>query len=285
MKDKKTFEWQCSDRLLTVGPRPLIMGILNVTPDSFSDGGQFLDWESAVAHGVKMLEEGADIIDVGGESTRPGAHEIPVEEELARVIPVIQELKRTTDAVISVDTVKAAVAQEAIEAGARIVNDISALTLDPGMLHVIRASGAGVVLMHMHGTPRNMQHDPRYKDVVSEVSKYLAERVEDLVAKGLARETLTVDPGIGFGKTVDHNLQLLANLKAFSICDRPVVVGLSRKSFIGKLTGSGVDERLAGNLAGLVFCILNGADVMRVHDVKESCDAVRIAMALEEKRG
>ena len=263
----------------------MIMGILNVTPDSFSDGGQFLDWESAVAHGVKMLEEGADIIDVGGESTRPGAHEIPVEEELARVIPVIQELKRTTDAVISVDTVKAAVAQEAIEAGARIVNDISALTQDPGMLHVVSTSGAGVVLMHMHGTPRNMQHDPRYKDVVSEVSNYLAARVEDLVAKGLARETLTVDPGIGFGKTVDHNLQLLANLGALSVCNRPVVVGLSRKSFIGKLTGSGVDERLAGNLAGLVFCILNGADVMRVHDVKESCDAVRIAMALEEKRG
>jgi dihydropteroate synthase len=283
MKNNRIFQWRCRDRLLTVGQRPLIMGILNVTPDSFSDGGEFLDWESAVSHGVKMMAEGADIIDVGGESTRPGAADVPADKELERVLPVIQELAKT-GAVISVDTMKAVVARDAIEAGARIINDVSALEHDPAMADVVRGSGAGVILMHMPGTPRNMQNDPRYADVVADVRAYLNRRIEDLVSKGITRDAMAVDPGIGFGKTVDHNLQLLANLNAFAECNRPLVLGLSRKSFLGKLTGSAVEDRLAGSLAALVFCILNGAHIMRVHDVKESCDAVRVAAALEEGR-
>ena len=199
------------------------------------------------------------------------------------MIPVIEELRKK-GAMISVDTMKAVVAREAIEAGARIINDVSALTYDPAMVDVVRGSGAGVVLMHMLGTPRNMQNDPRYVNVVADVSAYLNHRIDDLLSKGLAREAMAVDPGIGFGKTVDHNLQLLANLNAFAVCDRPVVLGLSRKSFLGRLTGSGVEDRLACSLAALVFCILNGAHIMRVHDVKESCDAVRVAAALEEGR-
>ncbi len=259
------------------------MGILNVTPDSFSDGGKFADRKSAVSHGRKMLEEGADIIDVGGESTRPGAAEITEDEELERTVPVIKELSET-GATISVDTMKAVVAREAIKAGARIINDVSALGHDPLIADVARSTGAGIVLMHMLGTPRNMQKDPRYANVVLEVSAYLKRRIEYLMSKGLALENMTVDPGIGFGKTVDHNLQLLANLEALAICDRPVVLGLSRKSFLGKLTGGGIEERLAGSLGAMVYCALNGAHIMRVHDVKESSDALRVATALQERK-
>lgn len=260
------------------------MGILNVTPDSFSDGGHYLDGNNAVAHGLQMAAEGADIIDIGGESTRPGALGVTVEDELERVIPVIEELAGKINAVISVDTMKATVAQRALEAGARIVNDVSALSHDPVMSDVVRESGAGVVLMHMLGSPRIMQDDPRYEDVVGEVTDYLRSRVEYLCGKGLDRNTLAVDPGIGFGKTVRHNLELLANLDMLGALGLPVVVGLSRKSFLGRLTGRGVEERLACSLAGLVFCILNGAHVMRVHDVRESWDAIRIATALDQER-
>jgi len=256
------------------------MGILNVTPDSFSDGGRHADRKSAVAHGMKMLEEGADIIDVGGESTRPGAPEVSVEEELKRVTPVIKELFQKTGAVISVDTMKAAVAKRALEAGACIINDVSAMTHDEEMKTVAAKYGAGVVLMHMRGSPRTMQNAPRYKNVVREVSSYLVKRVNELADFGLKRETLAIDPGIGFGKTVEHNLSLIAGLDAFVKTGRPVVVGASRKSFIGKLTGCAVDERLAGSLAALVFCVCKGAGVMRVHDVKESKQAILMAMAL-----
>lgn len=279
-----TIEWKCRDMVLRVGERPLIMGILNVTPDSFSDGGHYWDRHNAVARGLQMAAEGADIIDVGGESTRPGALGIDAEEELERVIPVIEELAGKINAVISVDTMKAGVARRALEAGARIVNDVSALSHDPDMLDVALESGAGVILMHMLGSPRTMQDDPRYEDVVGEVTDYLRSRVEYLCGKGLARNTLAVDPGIGFGKTVRHNLELLANLDMLGALGLPVVVGLSRKSFLGRITGRGVEERLACSLAGLVFCIFNGAHVMRVHDVKESWDAVQIATALDQER-
>lgn len=278
-----TIQWKCRDRTLMLDGMPLIMGVLNVTPDSFSDGNRYFDRERAVARGLTMVEEGADIIDIGGESTRPDAPTVEVGDELERVIPVIEELAGRTDTVISVDTMKGAVAQQAIEAGTRIINDVSALTHDPDMPEIARESGVGVVLMHMLGTPRTMQNDPQYNDVVAEVSNYLKSRVDDLLAKGLDRKTLAVDPGIGFGKTVEHNVRLLANLDAVGACGLPVVVGLSRKSFLGKLTGRNVDERLAGSLAALAFCVLNGAHVMRVHDVKESCDAARIASILKEK--
>jgi len=282
MAHYQPLQWICRDRALTFSERPLIMGILNVTPDSFSDGGRHFDPDLAVAHGLRLVKEGADVVDVGGESTRPGAAGVPADEELRRVIPVIAGLARATDAVISVDTCKAAVARAAIAAGAHIINDVSAFAGDPDMPAAARESGAGAVLMHMQGVPRTMQNEPRYTDVAAEVSAYLRERVADLVARGLDRNRLAVDPGIGFGKTAEHNLQLLARLDLLAECGVPVAVGLSRKSFIGKLTGQTVENRLAGSLAALVFCVLRGAHILRVHDVRESLDAVRVAVALSQ---
>jgi dihydropteroate synthase len=258
------------------------MGILNVTPDSFSDGGRFLDHGKAIARAIRMLEEGADIIDIGGESTRPGAAKVDALEESARVIPVISELAaQAGNAVISIDTMKASVARQAIEAGARIINDVSALSHDPGMADVALDSGAGLILMHMLGTPDTMQIDPRYDNVVTEVRDYLAARADDLAQKGVDRRCLAVDPGIGFGKTVEHNVSLLAGIDRVAALGMPVVVGLSRKSFLGKLTGKNVEERLAASLAGLVYSIVKGVHVLRVHDVKESRDAALVANALK----
>jgi dihydropteroate synthase len=274
--------WLCRDRRLALERRPLIMGILNVTPDSFSDGGRYFDRAAAVAQGRRMAEAGADILDIGGESTRPGARPVAVEDECERIVPVVRALARETGAVLSVDTMKAAVAREALSAGAHIVNDVSALTHDPAMAGTIREFGAGAVLMHMRGEPRTMQQDPRYGNVVRDIAAYLAARLEAAAAAGLRRETLAVDPGIGFGKTPEQNVALLAALGDFVGLGRPVVIGLSRKSFLGLLTGRTVDERLAGSLAGLAFSVLNGAHVMRVHDVEESCDAVKVLAILAQ---
>jgi len=280
MKKEKILLWKCRQHVLEIGPRPLIMGILNVTPDSFSDGGRFADPQAAVQRGLQMIQEGADIIDVGGESTRPGAAAVSADEETARVVPVILALAKAPGALLSIDTMKAAVAERAVEAGAQIVNDVSALTHDPDMSRVASESGAGVILMHMQGTPRTMQKEPHYADVVTDIRDYLKARVDALVAGGMAVETIAVDPGIGFGKTVEHNVSLLANVRTLTALGRPVVVGLSRKSFLGKLTGCEVDDRLASSLAGLVFCILNGTHILRVHDVKESRQALTVATAL-----
>jgi len=257
------------------------MGILNVTPDSFSDGGRYDDPERAAEHGLRLAEDGADIVDVGGESTRPGAAAVPVEEELRRVIPVVARLAGRTQAVISVDTSKAAVARAAIAAGARIINDVTALGGDPGMAAVARETGAGVILMHMQGTPRTMQAAPRYADVVAEVRAYLAARLGELTAAGIRRACLAVDPGIGFGKTAEHNLQWLSRLDEIASLDAPVLVGLSRKSFLGAITGRPAPERLAGTLAALAVCVLRGAHVLRVHDVKEARDALEVTLALQ----
>lgn len=284
MSDQRTLHWRCRDRHLEVGDRPLLMGILNVTPDSFYDGGRHFAVDKAVMHGLGMVEEGAAIIDVGGESTRPGAEEIDPAEEMRRVIPVVQELRRATKAVISIDTRKALVAQRALEVGADIINDVSAMTHDPEMLVVARRYNAGVILMHMQGTPRTMQENPVYTDVVKDVCDYLAHRIEAATAAGLLRETLALDPGIGFGKTLEHNLSLLANLDKLLAMGLPVVVGLSRKSFIGRITGRPVEERLAGSLVALVFCLLQGVHILRVHDVRESHDAVEVASALRRGR-
>lgn len=256
------------------------MGILNVTPDSFSDGGRFLDAEAAVAHGLELVAEGADIIDIGGESTRPGAGSVSADEESRRVVPVVEALAGRSSAVLSVDTTKAPVARAALEAGAHMVNDVSACTLDADMVSVVAASGAGVVLMHMRGTPRTMQDAPCYEDVVREVSGYLAERRDALVAAGVDRTAIAVDPGIGFGKTVGHNLALLRGLGQVGACGAPVVVGLSRKSFLGRLTGRDTGDRLAASVAALAWCVLNGAHVMRVHDVRASRDALTVVRAL-----
>ena len=290
MKFETPLLWRCRDRVLTLGSRPLIMGILNVTPDSFSDGGKYRLADTAIRHGVAMAQAGADIIDVGGESTRPGAAGVSVEEELARVLPAIEGLRaefgRAAPApLISVDTRKAAVATRALDAGAAIVNDVSAFTDDPAMADVARQAGAGVVLMHMRGDPATMQLDPAYADVAADVAGYLAGRVSDLCRQGLDRETLAVDPGIGFGKTVEHNLRLLARLDRLAAIGRPVVVGLSRKRFLGMLTGREATDRLAGSLAGLVLATVKGAHVVRVHDVAESVDAARVVAAWRQESG
>jgi dihydropteroate synthase len=273
-------QWHCGDRVLGGEDRPLVMGILNVTPDSFSDGGQYADHAAAVEHGLRMVAAGADILDVGGESTRPGAEAVPEAEECRRVAPVVAELTAQTDVPLSVDTMKAGVAREAAAAGAVIINDVSAMTHDAAMPGVARDAGAGVVLMHMRGTPRTMQQDPQYGDVVNEIAAYLGDRVAALVASGLDRRSLAVDPGIGFGKTVEHNLALLAGIPRLAATGCPVVVGLSRKSFLGKVTGRDVDERLAGSLAALAYCVMKGVHVMRVHDVRQSVDALRVLTAL-----
>jgi dihydropteroate synthase len=259
---------------------PAVMGILNVTPDSFSDGGRFEAADAAVARGLELVAGGADIVDVGGESTRPGADAVSVRDELSRVVPVIEALSNRSSAVLSIDTMKAPVARAALEAGAHIVNDVSACTHDADMASVVAEYGAGVVLMHMWGTPRTMQEDPRYEDVVQEVSDYLAERRDALVGAGVDRLAVAVDPGIGFGKTLEHNLSLLRGLEQVGACGAPVVVGLSRKSFLGKLTGREVGGRLASSIAALAWCVMKGADVMRVHDVRDSRDAVTVVKAL-----
>jgi len=280
---RETLRWRCRDRTLELGARTLVMGVLNVTPDSFSDGGRYLDTARAIEHGLALARDGADILDIGGESTRPGAEAVGLEEELKRVIPVIEALREQTGCVLSADTRKAAVAAKALAAGAHIINDVSALTADPDMAAVVRGEGAGVVLMHMRGQPKTMQDDPRYADVVAEVADYLRARCERLAESGLARETLAVDPGIGFGKSLEHNLRLLARLNELVRLGRPVVVGLSRKSFLGKITGREARDRLAGSLAAAAYAIVRGAHVIRVHDAKESCDAARVVDILREE--
>jgi len=264
------------------------MGVLNVTPDSFSDGGKFLGVDLAVEQAREMARAGADIIDVGGESTRPGAAAVSAEEELGRVLPVIERLR---DMVVSVDTTKVVVAEQALAAGARIVNDISALRFDSRMVEVVRDAGAGVVLMHMQGTPRTMQQSPHYDDVIAEVRSFLAERVAFAESHGLKKSQIAVDPGIGFGKTVAHNLQILARLGEFGSLGCPLLVGTSRKSFIGKLLGQreagrrpGMDGRLWGTAATVAWAVAQGAQVVRVHDVAEMTDVVRMVEAVKQAR-
>jgi dihydropteroate synthase len=256
------------------------MGVVNVTPDSFSDGGRFLDADAAVEHGLRLTGEGADILDIGGESTRPGADPVGEDEELRRVVPVIERLARSGDARLSIDTTKVGVARAALEAGASLVNDVSALRFDPGMAALVAESGAGCCLMHMLGEPRTMQEDPRYDDVVSEVKAFLEERLAFAVAEGIDEERVWLDPGIGFGKTVEHNLELLRRLDEIVAIGRPVVVGTSRKSFLGKLAGGrGEGERLPGTIATNVLALERGAKVFRVHDVAQNADALAVAAA------
>jgi len=256
------------------------MGVVNVTPDSFSDGGQYLDSTAAIQRGFELVTEGVDVLDIGGESTRPGAASVPADEELARVIPVIRGLRERTGIPISIDTRKAEVAAAALAVGADIVNDVSALTYDPEMVEVARKSGAGVVLMHMRGEPGTMQAHPVYGDVVSEVCAYLGGRLEALRTAGLDPDCVAVDPGLGFGKTFEHNRRLLEGLPALAALGRPVMVGLSRKRMIGRMTGRAPADRLAGSLAGLVFAVLRGAQIVRVHDGAASLDAVRVTVGL-----
>lgn len=251
------------------------MGVLNVTPDSFSDGGRYVDPELAVRRGLEMADDGADILDVGGESTRPGAEVVSPEEELRRVMPVLRSLRASVDLPISIDTRRARVAQSALDAGVDIVNDISALG-DDAMAETVRSAGAGLVLMHMRGTPETMQEAPVYDDVVSEVVDFLSDRVGCATDGGIPLSSIAIDPGIGFGKTVDHNLSLLRSMPRLAGLGCPVLVGVSRKSLLGAWTGRGIEDRRAGSVALAALLADRGASIVRAHDVRDTCDAVRI---------
>lgn len=265
---------------LPVHDRPVVMGVVNVTPDSFSDGGQHGDEDTAVAHGEQLLAAGADLVDVGGESTRPGAEAVDADTELERVLPVVRRLAGA-GAIVSIDTTKSRVAAEAVAAGAAVVNDVSAGRIDGDLLATVADLGVPYVLMHMQGTPRTMQDDPSYDDVVAEVFEFLAEHLQHLEDAGLPRDRVLVDPGIGFGKTSEHNLRLLAELRQFTALGRPVVVGASRKRFIGELTGvDEPDERVVGSTTTAALAVANGANVVRVHDVAATVQAVNVAAAL-----
>lgn len=264
-----------------IGRRTLIMGILNITPDSFSDGGQFLDRNAAIQRAVEMVEDGADIIDIGGESTRPGSEPVTADEEIRRVVPVIREIARAVSVPISIDTYKADVAAAALDAGALIINDISAATFDPRMPGLIAESGCPAVLMHIKGEPKSMQTNPVYEDVVGEVCNFLQQRVDALVQAGVDVEKLIVDPGIGFGKAVEHNLELLRRLGELKKLGRQILVGTSRKATIGKVLGDlPTEERLEGTAATVAISIANGADIVRVHDVKEMARVARMTDAI-----
>jgi dihydropteroate synthase len=271
---------RCADRELDLAT-PVVMGVLNITPDSFSDGGHFVDHPAAFARALRMLEEGATIIDVGGESTRPGALPVSAEEELQRVIPVVRSLV-AGGALVSIDTSKPEVIRAALEAGAQIVNDVYALRR-PGALEAAARGAAAVCVMHMQGEPRSMQQAPRYDDVVREVAGFLAERVAACESAGIARDRLLVDPGFGFGKTVAHNLELLQNLNEIAPPGLPILAGLSRKSMLATLTGRPVEARLAGSLALAFAALEGGARIIRCHDVAETCDVVKVWTALRRK--
>ena len=266
-------------------PRPMVvMGVLNTTPDSFSDGGRFLDTDTATKHGLRLADEGAEIIDIGGESTRPGSEPVSVKEELRRVVPVIERLTKRCGAVISIDTQKPTVARAALDAGASIVNDIAANRQSTEMWRVVAEARAGYICMHMQGTPQTMQAEPHYDDVLLEVGDFFRERLAVMADHGVSSEQVALDPGIGFGKTLNHNIKLLSRLNRFSITERPLMVGVSRKSFIGKLLGTPTNDRLPASLAGAAWAAAEGAHIVRVHDVAETVQAVRMAEALSGNR-
>ena len=274
----------CAGRPLVLD-RPRVMGIVNVTPDSFSDGGMHADSDAAVAHALRLAEEGADVLDVGGESTRPGAQAVPADEELRRVVPVIERLARETTLPISIDTSKPEVMRAAVAAGAGMINDVSALRRD-GALDAAAALGVPVVLMHMLGEPRSMQEEPRYDDVVADVHRFLAERLFAAEMAGIDRKRIVVDPGFGFGKTREHNLQLLARLDRFTELGVPVLAGLSRKRTIGELTGRGEPAaRVHGSVAAHLIAVDRGARIVRVHDVEATVDAVKVWAAVDAQPG
>ncbi len=271
--------WTGHGFTLDLSKHVAVMGIVNVTPDSFSDGGRFSSSTQAIEHGLTLAAEGADILDIGGESSRPGAEPVTLDEELQRVLPVIEELRRHTTVPISIDTAKAEVARQALAAGANIVNDITALA-DPAMAQVVGEYRPGLILMHMQGQPRTMQQNPHYDNLIEEVSAFLAAAALRALAAGAAADNIVIDPGIGFGKTWEHNLQLIRETKRFSELGYPVLIGPSRKRFIGELTGKEVDRRLYGSIGAVAAAVVLGARIVRVHDVAPMIDAVRVAEAI-----
>ena len=271
------YKWKLRNKTISLGGSPLIMGILNATPDSFSDGGKFKKTKKATNHALKMIDDGADIIDIGGESTRPGSKQISLNEELNRTIPIIKSLRQLNDSIlISIDTSKSEVARQAMEEGADIINDVTSYNNDLNMPEIVRKYEAGIILMHMQGTPENMQIDPSYDNVIGEVSEFLNKKILDSIKSGILKESIIIDPGIGFGKNINQNLTLLKNLDKFTKV-HPTLIGLSRKSFIGKIIGEkNPKDRLAGSLGATAFSIIQGAHILRVHDVKETRDVCEI---------
>jgi dihydropteroate synthase len=276
--------WRIGDRIFDLSRQGLIMGVLNVTPDSFSDGGKFFDAENAVDHGLRMAAEGAHVVDVGGESTRPAAEAITAEEELRRVIPVIEQLRRNSEVIISIDTSKAEVARAAIRAGASIVNDVTGGRGDNDMMPVIAETKSAFIIMHMQGTPQTMQIAPQYPNVVSEVSDFFRQQYARAIVYNIDTMAIAFDPGIGFGKTLEHNVELLAQLERLRAHGRPIVIGVSRKSFLGKLINSAqISDRLAPAVALTSLLRTRGADVLRVHDVKENVNALKVTDAILQR--
>lgn len=283
-----TYEWHLPHRVLTIGRRPLVMGIVNVTPDSFSDGGKFLGHDAAVAHALSLAEQGADILDIGGESTRPGSEAVSLEEELRRVLPVVERLAAQVSLPISVDTSKAEVARQALAAGASIINDVTALAGDLDMPEVARSTCAGVILMHMQGSPQTMQINPQYADVVREVRLFFEKRLAALAEVGIGAEQTVLDPGIGFGKNLEHNLTLLTGLNTLQELGRPLCLGVSRKGFINRILGrpGKVDYGVGGTLGVLLYAMARGAvQTARVHDVAAAREAMTLFLALAERSG
>ena len=284
-----TFNLSWNSHNLEIGKRTLIMGIVNVTPDSFSDGGKFLSCDAALAHGEKLVEDGADIVDIGGESTRPFSDSLSAEEEIGRVIPVIEKLAKRVSVPISIDTTKAKVARRALEAGASMINDIGALRLDPEMASVVSKFGVPVILMHMLNTPKTMQDSPEYDDLIKEIKSFLADAIKRAEKSGIPKTTVIIDPGIGFGKTVEHNLLLIKNLHKFSSLDVPVLIGSSRKAFIRKILKDETNQEIrpdlpiveTGTQASIAAAVFNGAHIVRVHDVANTCATVKIADAIK----
>ena len=275
--------WRFAERTIGFADGALIMGVLNVTPDSFSDGGQFFGTEAAIEHALQMAREGAAILDIGGESTRPGSDSVPEDEELRRVIPVIEQVRAATDAIISIDTAKANVARAALDAGASIINDISGGRADEAMMPLAAERRAGFIIMHMQGTPRTMQMAPHYDDVVAEVGEFFRQQSARAIECGVDPMAIAFDPGIGFGKTLEHNLELLRNLPRLRVGNQPLVVGVSRKSFLGKvINSSDMSDRIAPTIAMTALLRERGADVLRVHDVKANAQALRVTEALLE---
>lgn len=276
--------WKIGERIFDLSQQGLIMGVLNVTPDSFSDGGDFFGAENAVEHGLRMAAEGAHIVDVGGESTRPRAEPVAPEEELRRAIPVIEQLRRKSEVIISIDTSKAEVARAAIRAGASIVNDVTGGRGDEKMMPLIAESKSAFIIMHMQGTPQTMQISPQYTNVVSEVFDFFRQQYSRAIVYNIDPMAIAFDPGIGFGKTLEHNLELLAQLERLRACDRPIVIGVSRKSFMGKLINSAqISDRLAPAVALTSLLRTRGADVLRVHDVKENVNALKVTEAILQR--
>ncbi|MGO9415346.1 MAG: dihydropteroate synthase [Syntrophobacteraceae bacterium] len=278
--ERKLYTMKLRGKALELGRRTLIMGILNITPDSFSDGGRFADYERALAQAFELISAGADILDVGGESTRPGSDPVPLPVELERVIPVIRAVRESSDIPISIDTNKSEVALQSLAAGADIINDVTSLRFDPAMVRVAAESGAPVIMMHMLGAPRTMQVNPVYESVISEIIAFLEQRVKFAVQNGIERSQIIVDPGIGFGKTVTHNLNIIRDLDRFSCMDRPIMLGAARKRFIGKILGRPEGEREFGTAVVNAFGIAAGAHILRVHDVAFHREAVGMAEAV-----